>query len=906
MKVLFAMGNDQVSTNVANRYYEKYGEVLEYKNVFFFKALIEEVKRDKTYDRIIINEELEQFRARDLEQIDRYLFNSIDKITDELQDSDIIFICSDRREKGDAFVNKLFSIGIYNLLLGDDRNINPLCEIIKKPKTKREAKQYLNIDSSSIVDTPMTRDDEVDEHQMRNILSYYEGIKNSPEKYVETFDSISEQYSRTQLKIILSTLPKQYRDVITQAERYKYLLGGPEQSASQQQQKAQQVEQPAKKSKPKISGWFSAFRKNKAEPKPQNSTPPPQVGGIIETKGQVDLSSNVEEQQSELLAKAREQAKAKEQAELAAKAKAEAEAKNQAELAARAKVEAEAREQAKLAEKARAEAEAREQAELAEKAKREVEARKQAELAEKARREAEEREQAELAEKAKKEAEAKHKAELDAIAASRREADKKEQEKLAELAKIEEKEKIEDIEKAKRDAELAAKARIAQMEKEENVVIEVKPNLNAPERPQTPQKTENITSAIQKNLETKNESQVETKQVVEEKKAIENKPANVENKIEVEPLKNIKVDKPEGLKSNNVQTPNAKPNVATISEEEKKMKEEQEKLAMEQKRIKEEQAKLEEEKRRLKEEQEKLINAQNQLKASAAEVNNSVPQYTNTPSVPTVTPADYKKMVVLVGANKVGTTFMVNAIAHSMANAKINTSILDMTRDRSMFYLYNQNDRTLRRRAEECMQKVMDGEDCYLETNSRYLKVYTTIPGSLTDPRRGYKHKAIIENVRANCTLTIVDADFTTPIDYFDQANEVYLVQDLDLLKMPDATLFLRELKNRGLDMKKIKVIINKFVKTSLTQKQVIQTLSSYSDPSMSFYDTVLPSRVMSYIVPYNLNNYAKYIDSVCSGVLNYKGYSADFMQAIDEIGSAIFPKSGAQTNAKAPRRLFG
>ena len=67
MKVLFAMGNDQVSTNVANRYYEKYGEVLEYKNVFFFKALIEEVKRDKTYDRIIINEELEQFRARDLE-----------------------------------------------------------------------------------------------------------------------------------------------------------------------------------------------------------------------------------------------------------------------------------------------------------------------------------------------------------------------------------------------------------------------------------------------------------------------------------------------------------------------------------------------------------------------------------------------------------------------------------------------------------------------------------------------------------------------------------------------------------------------------------------------------------------------------------------------------------------------
>ena len=333
------------------------------------------------------------------------------------------------------------------------------------------------------------------------------------------------------------------------------------------------------------------------------------------------------------------------------------------------------------------------------------------------------------------------------------------------------------------------------------------------------------------------------------------------------------------------------------------MKVEQEKLAMEQKRIKEEQAKLEEEKKRLREEQEKLINAQNQLKANATNEYN-VPQYTNTPTTTQIAPLDYKKMVVFVGANKVGTTFMTNAIAHSMANAKINTSILDMTRDRSMFYLYNQNDKTLRKRAEECMQKVMDGDDCYLETTNRYLKVYTTIPGTLTDPRRGYKHKAIIETVKSNCNLTIVDADFTTPIDYFDQANEVYLVQDLDLLKMPDTTLFLRELKNRGMDMKKIRIIINKYVKTSLSQKQIVQTLSSYSDPSMSFYDTVLPGKVMSYLVPYNLNNYAKYVDSVCSGVLSYKGYSADFMQAIDEIGSAIFPKNNP--TGKTSRRFFG
>ena len=886
MKVLFAMGNDQVSTNVANRYYEKYGEVLEYKNVFFFKALIEEVKRDKTYDRIVISEELEQFRAKDLEQVDRYLFNSIDKITDEIQDSDIIFICSDRREKGDAFVSKLFSIGIYNLLLGDDRNVNPLCEIIKKPKNKREAKQYLNIDASSIVNTSMTTDDEVDEFQMRSILSFYEGIRNQPEKYLETFDRIAEQYSRKQLKIIVSMLPKQITDVVLQADRYKYLSSSPQQDTPAQVAPQTQV----KEQKPKTGGFFGVFRKHKVEqpqPKVEKQVPPVQS---IQQGGQVDLSSNEDEQkQAELMARAREEAKAREkaeaeakkQSELAEKARAEAEAKKQAELAAKAKAEVEARQQAELAAKAKAEAEAKQQAELAAKAKAEAEAKQQAELAAKAKAEAEARQQAELAAKAKAEAEARHKAELDKIAAERRE-----KEKLAELAKIEEQEKINDIEKAKKDAEHAAKERLAQMAKNENVIVEVKPNLNAPDRPVEPVKnvqpiSQKISDVIKANSENKQQDTAKKEEVV----------------------KNIQENKNANSVANENPQQNVKPNPVVVSEDEKRMKVEQEKLAMEQKRIKEEQAKLEEEKKRLREEQEKLINAQNQLKANATNEYN-VPQYTNTPTTTQIAPLDYKKMVVFVGANKVGTTFMTNAIAHSMANAKINTSILDMTRDRSMFYLYNQNDKTLRKRAEECMQKVMDGDDCYLETTNRYLKVYTTIPGTLTDPRRGYKHKAIIETVKSNCNLTIVDADFTTPIDYFDQANEVYLVQDLDLLKMPDTTLFLRELKNRGMDMKKIRIIINKYVKTSLSQKQIVQTLSSYSDPSMSFYDTVLPGKVMSYLVPYNLNNYAKYVDSVCSGVLSYKGYSADFMQAIDEIGSAIFPKNNP--TGKTSRRFFG
>ena len=38
MKVLFAIGRVNASKGVAEKYYNKYGEELEYKDVFYFKA----------------------------------------------------------------------------------------------------------------------------------------------------------------------------------------------------------------------------------------------------------------------------------------------------------------------------------------------------------------------------------------------------------------------------------------------------------------------------------------------------------------------------------------------------------------------------------------------------------------------------------------------------------------------------------------------------------------------------------------------------------------------------------------------------------------------------------------------------------------------------------------------------
>ena len=967
MKVLFAVGSDQLSKNIADKYYERYGEVLEYKNVFFFKALIDEVKKNKSYDRVIINEEFEEFKATDLEQIDRAVFNYIDKVTDEIQDAEIILICANRRNPGDSFVNKLFSIGIYNMLIGNDRNMNPLCEIIKRPRTKREAKEYLHIDTSIISSESITRDNEVEEHQIKSILTFFDGIRNQPEKFLETFDRVAEQYSMTQLKIIVEYLPKVVKDEIFKADRYKYLM--PQTDAPKTGNASNATNTQATTKNPKKPGGFLGGLFNN----PNKGKPIPKGGSIDMSQmqpGGVDLSSNAEEQKKAALeAEARRRAaeeKAKEEKAKEEQLKQEQFRQEQERLAQKAKEDQFRQEQERLAKIAREEQEkleAKARAEIeAARAKRDEERKIQLELEAQKRADAAREEQERLLQRAKEEsaererkineakaiAEENAKRQAELAAQQRAEAMKQQQNELAARAKMETNARV----NAGFTSNMTGGAEIP---KGPGNLIEVKPNPNAPDRqiqkPGIPTATVNpnqtpkidISQNVSRNINTqvsvgqnisvnpepikKPEPVVETK--IEQPKVEQNIKVN-EVKVnpivpptpKVEPIVNvnqepkINITTNSGVAPTGVNTSNPVQSAGTqqnnfvppvnnvISEQEKKMREEQEKLAMQQRKIREEQERLEEEKRKLREEQEKFVSAQTQLR-NEMNTPTPAPQYTNT-SVPmqTTPVSNFKKMVVFVGANKVGTTFVTNAVAHSVASAKITTSIIDMTRDKSLYYIYADESKALKNRAAECMQRLSEGEDYYIETMNSYLKLYTTVAGSVSDQRRGYKHKAIIETVKKNCNLTIVDADFTTPIDYFDQADEIYLVQDLDILKIQDVTLFLREINARGLDKKKIKLIINKFVKTSITPKIIIGALDFYHDPAGTYVDSgLMPAKVDYSIIPYNLNNYAKYVESLhkMSGNFNYKNYSTDFNQAIDEIVAKVYPK-----NLGGKKKFFG
>ena len=229
MKILFAVNNEKISKSIIKKYQSDYKEIISYKNVYYFNAILKELQKDNTYDRIIISEDLEPFTNNNYEQIDKFIFDRLDNISDEATnstraDTPIILICSDRRTKSDDILVKLFSIGVYNALIGTDRNIDEICKLIKVPRTKKEAKIYYKIDAEEVTYQSENEND-VSESEIQSILAHYKKIGRDEQKCVDSFDSIAQQYTDVQLKVIASFLPLNVKAILEEkSPKYQQIM----------------------------------------------------------------------------------------------------------------------------------------------------------------------------------------------------------------------------------------------------------------------------------------------------------------------------------------------------------------------------------------------------------------------------------------------------------------------------------------------------------------------------------------------------------------------------------------------------------------------------------------------------------------------------------------------------------
>ena len=249
-------------------------------------------------------------------------------------------------------------------------------------------------------------------------------------------------------------------------------------------------------------------------------------------------------------------------------------------------------------------------------------------------------------------------------------------------------------------------------------------------------------------------------------------------------------------------------------------------------------------------------------------------------------PKDYKKIVCFVGAPKAGTTFCINAVGTYLARSRVKTAIVDVTRKRDSYTIYTYDNTGKRNIAAESLRYASNGFNEPLVYDK--LSIYTAMPG---EDRKSYNANLIIDTIMQNNNVILIDTDFTTPTDFFRLCQEIYIVQDMNVLNINQISIFLRQLKSKGIPLHKVRVIINKHVRCSLTAKEILDGIAVYTSYDLKMYDELLNSSTLPYyILPFDMENYRKYIEMIHKYSNKFASFSDDFRQNLIKIINSIYP----------------
>ena len=777
MKVLFAVSNEEISESIVKRYQKEYKEIISYKNVYYFNAILKELQKDKTYDRIVISEDLEAFTHTQYDQIDKFIFEKLDGISDEASsvkgnDIPIILICSDRRTKSEEILVKLFGIGVYNAIIGNDRSVDEVCRLINRPRGKKEAKSYYQIDSENVNYQPENEND-VSEMEIQNIIAHYKRLGKNEERYVDSFNNIAAQYNDTQLRIISKFLPLNVRAVLEeQSPKYQQIMSfNNSVSNNLRQSKKEQKEGPSETllkpknretimSKPVVipSSVNMAGAKKLSRTKPVQNVQP----DIIEERRNENLHSVQNSQFNQ----------------------------------------------------------------------------------------------------------------MDNTSFSNNTA------KVVEQPKVVEKEPEVEIPEVVEEPEVVQPVKRGRGRPRKNPVQPVqegtKRKRGRPRKNPVPEVEDKIDTIEQEDtilpgFETQEEQDTilpgfETQEVQDDNTLLPgfedfNENNNQETDTMLPGFEEQDEDNDTMLPGFDDYSSNIESNIDSQIKSYSNYQSTPEPAIP--------------------------SYGSNNISTNIGRPQRSN-EYESTIDLSGLLTPD-KKIVSFVGTSKNGTSFIVNNIAELMSSIGVNTVILDTTKNRNSYYIYTKNEEELRNIAAHSIEGLTQGVTRGISVNKN-LTVYTSLPD---ENEYIYEVDKILETLLKTYSLILIDTDFDSPMGYFKQSQETYLVQTYDVLTIQPLTAFLRELKAKNiLDEKKLRIVLNKAVKIrGVTDKTIIGGMAYYNDPAMSFMTELFDRSMIKYVsIPYDEEVYVQYLQNIIECNITLKGYSKIFMQTLKELGNMIYP----------------
>lgn len=853
MKVLFAVSNEEISESIVKKYQKEYKQIISYKNVYYFNAILKELQKDKTYDRVVISEDLEAFTNTQYEQIDKFIFEKLDNISDEASnvkgnDTPIILICSDRRTKSEPMLVKLFGIGIYDAVIGNDRSVDEVCRLINKPRTKKEAKAYYKIDTED-VSYQAENENDVSEMEIQNIVAHYKRLGKNEDRYIESFNNIAAQYNDVQLRIIAKFLPLNVRAVLEEkSPKYQKIMSfnntvsdslrkakneeddGPSQILLKSQNKERVLskpvvipsavnmnenkklakqkpvnrvetytQQPVQPTVPKAGEWEEqppAFKQQYAKPEP-----------IIEGFDDLD---DIEEMLQEPVQPVTQQVVQPTMQQVEQPVRQEPVEQPMMQQTAEPVVQ-------------------------------------------------------EIVQPVKRGRGRPRKNPVSTITEtndSLQSVNPVQPAKRGRGRPRKNPDPVPEIQEQPEDMVLPGLGvqEVEDQEPEENFL----PGFYDEETPISSQTISNVKQEQEAFLPGFDDEEDEEDDMILPGLGGQNFEDKEEMVLPGLGLQDFDDDEEEEAIFEPRMESQSRPQTTSIMPNNYDQK------------------------------------ANSSYHTNVYDVNsydtNSYGNEVNSQEQETYEEIDLsnlltpdKKIVTFVGTGKNGTSFIVNNIAELMSSIGINVAILDTTQNRNSYYIYTKNEEPLREIATHSIEGLAQGIARGIGVNKN-LMVYTSLP----DENNAIKHvDKILETLLQKHSLILIDTDFDTPLGYFKQSQETYLVQSMDILTIQPLTAFLKELKVKNiLDESKLRVVLNKVVKIrGIKDETIIGGMAFYNDPAMSFMTELFDRDRIKYVsIPFEEETYIRYLEGIIECEISLKGYSKMFVQTLRELGNMIYP----------------
>ena len=950
MKVLFAVSSESISDAIVKKYQKEYKEIISHKNVYYFNAILKEIQKDKTYDRIVISEDLESFSNNNYDAIDKFIFEKLDNISDEAQDIDgnetsIILICTDRHQKGNSFLVKLFSIGIYNALLGGDRSMEQVCKLINKPRNKKEAKMYYKVDANE-VDYDNKTTEEVSELEIQNILTHFKKISRNTDKFADSFNNIASQYTDEQLKIIINCLPTNVKAVLEDdCKKYQELMtvNGMVQRVNREGAINQEARKQTgikidildnKMNAQKMTGPIvipasvrTSKNKGPAPVRPMgNSIEVPVVDkkepvktkkivkrselnamGISDPSELKKIAKNADGQPVKKVVKPAEEAEEPKQKRVRTSAELvqiPPVAGNIKRKPAEAEVVTEKRGRGRPRKVEKAPVVEEEDDFILPGMLDFEEEKEETPIVEDTFEINEEilpglddmeeddvlpgMEDEEIVEEDEEFVPGLDDEDEDILPGM--EDDEIVEEDDVFVPGLDDEEVIEEI--VEEDEEF-----VPGLDDEEEIVEEVVeedeefvPGLDDEDDEFIPVLDDDFEDDVLSGMEDDFEDGEDDVIPMAEDDEFE----EIEEFEEIDEVNDVSEETEEYTEEVSLPGIDELDDFEvedSVVEEETTVDDILPGMDDDSESGDEELLPGFDEEDLLSPDVEEEPIQSNQIESIKPRVDYSM---SNLNSLLTKD----KKIVTFIGTSKNGTSFLVNNLAALFSLSGINTAILDMTKNKNSYYIYTNNEEELRKIAYNSISKLQSGGYAEGIKVNKCLSVYTALPN---DGKDYSDAEPILSTLVQKHSLILIDCDYDTDPSYFASCQEIYLVQSMDILTIQPLTAFLRDLKSKGvLEAEKVRVVINKVLNVkSLTEKAIIGGMSFYNDPSMSFMTELFnKDMVKACSIPFDENVYSKYLDGIVNCKVSVNGYekSRKFWEKFKTLGDMVYPLVGKST----------